>query len=75
LIILDDLMDENPKQKWINGFLHYSVRIAAAAVTVAYLPVSDGSGGVYPSVSSGGVYPWSAVLRLLSTNTTMRTRT
>ena len=57
--------------------LHYSVSIAAAASTTAHIHLSAEAAAVYIPVSAAAAAhsPRSAALRLLSRDTTVRTRT
>ena len=76
---------EVPKTKkpdyWFSKYnrvhLHYSVSIAAAAATTAHIHLSAEAAAVYIPVSAApaAYSPRSAALRLLSRDTTVRTRT
>jgi hypothetical protein len=61
--------------KYNRVLLHYSVSIAAAAATVAYIPLSAAAVYIPQSTAAAAYTPRSAVFRLLSRNTTVRTRT
>ena len=63
--------------KYNRVLLHYSVRIAAAAAATAYIHLSAEAAVVYIPVSAAAAAnsPRSAALRLLSRDTTVRTRT
>ena len=69
----------NPPKKpdyWFSKYnrvlLHYSVSIAAAAATAAYIPLS--AAAVYIPQSTAAYTPRSAAFRLFSRNTTVRTQ-
>ena len=57
--------------------LHYSVSIAAAAATAAFIRLSVAAAAVYIHLSAAAAAypPRSATLRLFSRNTTVITRT
>ena len=76
---------EVPKAKtdyWFSKYnrvlLHYSVSIASAAATAAYIPMSAAAVAVYipqSATAAAAHTPRSAAFRIFSRNTTVRTRT
>jgi hypothetical protein len=72
----------NPKKNpdyWFSKYnrviLHYSVSIAAAAATVAYIPLSAAAVYIPQSTAAAAHTPRSAAFRLFSRNTTVTTQT
>jgi hypothetical protein len=72
----------NPPEKqdcWFSKYnrvlLHYSVSIAAAAATAAYIPLSAAAVYIHQSTAAAAYTPRSAAFRLFSRNTTVRTQT
>jgi hypothetical protein len=69
----------NPPKKpdyWFSKYnrvlLHYSVSIAAAAATAAYIPLSAAAVYIAQSTAAATYTPRPAALRLFSRNTTVR---
>jgi hypothetical protein len=64
--------------KYNRVLLHYSVSIASAAATAAYIPMSAAAVAVYipqSATAAAAHTPRSAAFRIFSINTTVRTRT
>jgi hypothetical protein len=71
----------NPKKTdyWFSKYnrvlLHYSVSIATAAATAAYIPLSAAAVYIPQTTAATAYTPRSAAFRLFSRNTTVRTQT